>query len=92
MVSDKKARLLHCSFCKKTNKEVAELIAGPHVNICNSCVEVCREMLINNYPSYKELEEIQEIELPEGEMKVSEIIALVAPYHFDTRIKFKTET
>ena len=83
---------MHCSFCKKNNKEVAHLIIGPHVNICNSCVEICREMLLNKYPDYKELDEVQELQLPKGVMKVSEIIALVAPYHFDTRIKFKSDT
>lgn len=34
---------LHCSFCGKSDKEVAKLAAGPGgLHICNECVEVCR--------------------------------------------------
>lgn len=28
---------LECSFCHKTQKEVAKLVAGPTVYICNEC-------------------------------------------------------
>jgi hypothetical protein len=28
---------LHCSFCGKSNDEVAKLVAGPNVFICNEC-------------------------------------------------------
>lgn len=89
MNSEKKNHIVHCSFCKKSEEEVAHIIAGPHVHICNSCVEVCKEILDKEYPDYKALEETVEIKLPKGEMKVSEIVALVAPYHFDTRIRLK---
>jgi ATP-dependent Clp protease ATP-binding subunit ClpX len=27
----------HCSFCGKANDEVAKLVAGPNVFICNEC-------------------------------------------------------
>ena len=32
----------HCSFCGKARYEVAGMIAGPGVQICNECVELCR--------------------------------------------------
>lgn len=35
---------LYCSFCGKGKNEVAYLVAGPTVFICNECVEVCREI------------------------------------------------
>lgn len=35
---------LYCSFCGKEKGEVAYLVAGPCVFICNECVEVCREI------------------------------------------------
>ena len=36
-------RLLHCSFCGKSEKEIEKLVAGPGgVHICNECVDVCR--------------------------------------------------
>jgi ClpX C4-type zinc finger len=34
--------MLICSFCQKTQKVVAKLIAGPSVYICNECVELAR--------------------------------------------------
>jgi ClpX C4-type zinc finger len=34
--------MLICSFCQKTQKSVAKLIAGPNVYICNECVSVAR--------------------------------------------------
>ncbi|MBI4821481.1 MAG: ClpX C4-type zinc finger protein [Deltaproteobacteria bacterium] len=36
---------LLCSFCKRTQKEVKKLIAGPHVFICDECVRYCAEAL-----------------------------------------------
>jgi ATP-dependent Clp protease ATP-binding subunit ClpX len=33
---------LCCSFCGKSEREVAKLVAGPSVYICDACVEACR--------------------------------------------------
>ena len=38
-------RRLRCSFCHKTQDEVAQLIAGPSVFICNECVDICNGVL-----------------------------------------------
>lgn len=35
---------LYCSFCGKERRDVAYLVAGPTVYICNECVELCREI------------------------------------------------
>jgi ATP-dependent Clp protease ATP-binding subunit ClpX len=44
---------LYCSFCGKSQHEVRKLIAGPTVFICNECVELCMEiMLEENKPSF----------------------------------------
>lgn len=39
---------LRCSFCNKPQHEVRKLIAGPHVYICNECVETCNEILMED--------------------------------------------
>jgi ClpX C4-type zinc finger len=39
------AEPLACSFCGKRQPQVARLIAGPGVGICNECVELCVEIL-----------------------------------------------
>ena len=40
-----KAKLMHCSFCGKSQHEVSKLIAGPTVYICDQCVRICNEVL-----------------------------------------------
>jgi ATP-dependent Clp protease ATP-binding subunit ClpX len=39
-------RELFCSFCSKSQKEVRKLIAGPTVYICDECVELCNDMIV----------------------------------------------
>jgi hypothetical protein len=36
---------LICSFCGKSNKEVAKFIAGPKAFICDECVAMCQEII-----------------------------------------------
>ncbi len=35
-----------CSFCGKRQSEVARLIAGPDVNICDECIQLCNGLLV----------------------------------------------
>lgn len=37
---------LICSFCEKTQEEVRKLVAGPGVYICDECVSLCNDILI----------------------------------------------
>lgn len=37
---------LRCSFCSKNQDQVRKLIAGPDVYICDECVELCNEIII----------------------------------------------
>lgn len=39
-----------CSFCLKRSDEVAKVVGGPGVFICNECVDLC-SLLISNPPS-----------------------------------------
>ena len=38
-------RQLRCSFCGKPQEQVRRLIAGPNVYICNECIELCQEII-----------------------------------------------
>ena len=38
-------KTLRCSFCGKTEREVARLLAGPFVHICDVCVGACNKIL-----------------------------------------------
>jgi hypothetical protein len=44
-----------CSFCGKTEHEVAKLIAGPTAFICDRCVGLCDDILVDNGPSYADV-------------------------------------
>ena len=39
------SNLTMCSFCGKSHAEVRKLIAGPGVYICDSCINVCKNIL-----------------------------------------------
>ena len=54
-------KTLYCSFCGKSQHEVKKLIAGPRVFICNECVDLCNDIII---------EEIQEIASKEAKDKL----------------------
>jgi len=43
--TSKDSGVLRCSFCGKTQDEVRKLIAGPTVYICNECVELCTDII-----------------------------------------------
>jgi ClpX C4-type zinc finger len=36
---------LSCSFCRKERHQVAKLVAGPGVHICDACVALCSRVL-----------------------------------------------
>jgi ATP-dependent Clp protease ATP-binding subunit ClpX len=36
---------LQCSFCGKSQRQVKKLIAGPGVYICDECIELCNEII-----------------------------------------------
>jgi hypothetical protein len=59
-----KTKLLLCSFCGKNNEQVAKLIAGPGVYICDECVGLCDNILANKpLPTFKDRDEFSDDEL-----------------------------
>ena len=42
---------LHCSFCGKGQREVKKLIAGPNVFICDECVDLCTNIIREEFSS-----------------------------------------
>ncbi len=44
-----KETLLRCSFCGKTQEEVKKIIAGPTVYICDECIDLCNEIMEEEY-------------------------------------------
>ena len=38
--------LLKCSFCGKAQNQVVKLIAGPGVYICDTCIDLCNQIMV----------------------------------------------
>ncbi len=65
---------LYCSFCGKSQKEVKKLIAGPAVYICNECIELCNDIIAEEYE--KEVFAIKKTSIP----KPNEIKSILDEY------------
>ncbi len=50
---DKISTPLCCSFCAKSRDEVKKLIAGPSVYICDECVELCNDIIAEEWDEGK---------------------------------------
>jgi ATP-dependent Clp protease ATP-binding subunit ClpX len=55
---------LSCSFCGKSQKEVKKLIAGPTVYICDECIELCNDIVAEEYSEAETGQEPQRILKP----------------------------
>ena len=47
---------LKCSFCGKTQEQVRKLVAGPGVYICDECIELCNEIIEEEFSEDVEVE------------------------------------
>lgn len=59
--------MVACSFCGKNQNEVAKIIAGPQVNICDECIDLCNEIIEDESVSPDELVEDYTQETSGGE-------------------------
>ncbi|MDH6363195.1 ATP-dependent Clp protease ATP-binding subunit ClpX [Enterococcus sp. PF1-24] len=64
---------VRCSFCGKMQEEVKKIVAGPGVYICNECIDLCKEIIDEEF--YDEDENVM-IEVP----KPQEILNILDMY------------
>ncbi len=55
---------LFCSFCGKSQHDVKKLIAGPTVFICDECIELCNEIIVEELSSTDQSEAKEAAGLP----------------------------
>lgn len=55
---------VRCSFCGKSQDEVRRVIAGPGVYICDECIELCQEIIDDDYFKADGDSEMREIPKP----------------------------
>jgi len=89
--------MVKCSFCGKTQDEVYKIVAGPGVCICDECIKVCNDIILDrrkkegrpfdlkNVPSPKEIKSYLD-EYIVGQDKAKKILS-VAVYNHYKRIK-----
>ncbi len=66
-ISEEKVR---CSFCNKTQDQVRKMIAGPGgVYICDECVDICADIIEEEYEDEPETEELEINLLKPAEIK-----------------------
>ncbi|HOL13536.1 MAG TPA: ATP-dependent Clp protease ATP-binding subunit ClpX [Bacillota bacterium] len=83
---------LKCSFCGKTQEHVKKLIAGPGVYICTDCIELCNEIIeeefadgldetLQSIPKPKEIKEILD-EYVIGQEEAKRILSVAVYNHY----------
>lgn len=62
---------LKCSFCGKTQDQVRRLIAGPDVCICDECVELCEDIIKEEFEeASEETTSIESLPKPKEMMEI----------------------
>ena len=56
--------LLKCSFCGKSQKQVKKLIAGPGVYICDECIDLCNEIIEEEFSEGTEVGLLEDLPKP----------------------------
>ena len=59
---------MRCSFCGKTQEEVKKIIAGPTVYICDECIDLCNDIMEEEYQN-EHADEFQKELLKPAEIK-----------------------
>jgi len=67
---------LFCSFCGKSQHDVKKLIAGPTVFICDECIELCNEIMVEELAAAHAPKDSDALGLP----KPAEIKAFLDEY------------
>lgn len=91
---------LKCSFCGKTQDQVKRLVAGPGVYICDECIELCSEIIEEEFDDIRADAEVGDIPKPKeikaildqyivGQEKAKKSLA-VAVYNHYKRINSDT--
>lgn len=58
------ADTLKCSFCQKSQRQVKKLITGSGVYICNECIELCNEIIAEEFPEETSSASLEDLPKP----------------------------
>ena len=57
-------KLLRCSFCGKGQEQVRRLVSGPNVYICDECIELCSEIIEDEFEDMLNYTDMPELPTP----------------------------
>ncbi|MCZ6876483.1 MAG: ATP-dependent Clp protease ATP-binding subunit ClpX [bacterium] len=88
---DSQGEALRCSFCGKSQDEVKKLIAGPTVYICDECIDLCNDIILEE--SAAEKKEFQPLLSPKelnrkldeyiiGQTKAKKVLSVAVYNHY----------
>ena len=63
---------LKCSFCGKSQEQVRKLVAGPGVYICDECIELCNEIIEEEFSEDIEVE-LKDVPKPKEILRLREV-------------------
>src|SRR5207237_286879 len=92
---------LRCSFCGKSQNDVRKLIAGPTVYICDECIELCNDIIAEEWEEEKS-RELRSLPKPSeiktvldqyvvGQERAKKVLAVAVHNHYK-RIESGSET
>lgn len=99
---DQQDEKLFCSFCGKSQEDVKKLVAGPGVYICDECIDLCNEIVAEDWenenidknfgdlPKPREIKEVLD-QYVVGQEEAKKTLA-VAVYNHYKRIASSTKT
>ncbi len=84
---------LSCSFCGTSQREVKKLIAGPTVYICDECIELCNDIIAEEYGEEESTPEASRVPKPRdiketlddyviGQERAKKILAVAVHNHY----------
>ena len=84
---------LKCSFCGKSQNEVRKLIAGPTVYICDECIELCNDIIAEEWRQTEKSRELRSLPKPAeiknvldqyviGQERAKKILAVAVHNHY----------
>ena len=89
---------LRCSFCGKTQDQVRKLIAGPNVYICDECIDLCSDIIDEEYDTLAKEDEIRELPKPKeikeildqyviGQDRAKQALSVAVYNHYKSRYR-----